>query len=100
MLWMVLKDLQILRRSKLLVGLLIVYPVAIALLIGFALSSGPEKPSLAFLSKIPPSQQQIKLGSKTIDIKTYTDKLFKSVQRIDDEKREQAVEQVRNGKDT
>jgi len=96
--WMLLKDLQILRRSKLLVGLLIIYPVAIALLIGFALSSGPEKPSLAFLSKIPPSQQQIKLGDQTIDIKTYTDKLFGSVERIDVENREQALEQVRSGK--
>ncbi len=98
MLWMVLKDLQILRRSKLLVGLLIVYPVAIALLIGFALSSGPEKPSLAFLSRIPPSQQEIKLGSKTIDIKTYTDKLFTSVERIDVENRQQVLEKVRSGK--
>ncbi len=96
--WMLLKDLQILRRSKLLVGLLIVYPVAIALLIGFALSSGPEKPSLAFLSKIPPTQQQIKLGDRTIDIKTYTDKLFGSVERIDVENREQALEQVCSGK--
>ena len=96
--WMLLKDLQILRRSKLLVGLLIVYPVAIALLIGFALSSGPEKPSLAFLSKIPPSQQQIKLGDQTIDIKTYTDKLFGSVERIDVENRDQALEQVRSGR--
>jgi len=96
--WMLLKDLQILRRSKLLVGLLVVYPVAIALLIGFALSSGPDKPSLAFLSKIPPSQQQIKLGDQTIDIKTYTDKLFGSVERIDVENRDQALDQVRSGK--
>jgi ABC-2 type transport system permease protein len=96
--WMLLKDLQILRRSKLLVGLLIVYPVAIALLIGFALSSGPEKPSLAFLNKIPPTQQQIKLGGQTIDIKSYTDKLFGSVRRVDVENREQALEQVRSGK--
>jgi ABC-2 type transport system permease protein len=96
--WMLLKDLQILRRSKLLVGLLIVYPVAIALLIGFALSSGPDKPSLAFLNKIPPSQQTIKLGNKSIDIKTYTNKLFGSVKRIDVENREQAVSQVKSGK--
>jgi ABC-type Na+ efflux pump permease subunit len=96
--WMLLKDLQILRRSKLLVGLLIVYPVAIALLIGFALSSGPEKPSLAFLNKIPPSQQAIKLGGETIDIKSYTNKLFGSVKRVDVENREQALEQVRSGK--
>jgi ABC-2 type transport system permease protein len=95
---MLLKDLQILRRSKLLVGLLIVYPVAIALLIGFALSSGPDKPSLAFLNKIPPSQQTIRLGGEKIDIKTYTDRLFGSVDRIDVENREQALEQVRSGK--
>ncbi len=95
---MILKDLQILRRSKLLVGLLIVYPVAIALLIGFALSSGPDKPSLAFLSKIPPSQQVIKLGDQTIDIKTYTDELFGSVERIDVENRDQVLEKVRTGK--
>ena len=95
---MLLKDLQILRRSKLLVGLLIVYPVAIALLIGFALSSGPDKPSLAFLSKIPPSQQEIRLGDQTIDIKTYTNKLFGSVERIDVENREQALELVRTGR--
>jgi ABC-2 type transport system permease protein len=98
MLWMLLKDLQILRRSKLLVGLLIVYPVAIALLIGFALSSGPDKPSMAFLNKIPPSQQKIKLGGETIDIKTYTNQLFDSVERIDVENREQALEQIRTGK--
>ena len=96
--WMLLKDLQILRRSKLLVGLLIVYPVAIALLIGFALSSGPEKPSLAFLNKIPPSQQTIRLGGETIDIETYTNQLFQSVDRVDVENREQALEQVRSGK--
>ena len=41
--WLLLKDLQILRRSPLLVVLLIVYPVIIALLIGLALSRGPDQ---------------------------------------------------------
>ena len=35
--WLFLKDLQILRRSPLLVVLLIVYPIVIALLVGLAL---------------------------------------------------------------
>ena len=39
--WLLLKDLRILRRSPLLVALLVVYPVVIALLIGLALSRGP-----------------------------------------------------------
>ncbi len=95
--WMLLKDLQILRRSKLLVGLLIVYPVAIALLIGFALSSGPEKPRLAFFNQIPPNEQTIKLGSEKIDVKTYTDQLFNAVDRIDVDSRARALETVRKG---
>ena len=44
--WLLLKDLQILRRSPLLVALLIIYPVLVALLIGYALSRGlPENSS-------------------------------------------------------
>ena len=39
--WLLVKDLQILKRSPLLVALLVVYPVVIALMIGFALSSPP-----------------------------------------------------------
>ena len=48
--WLLLKDLQILRRSPLLVALLVLYPIVIALLIGFALSRGPDKPHVAFLN--------------------------------------------------
>jgi ABC-2 type transport system permease protein len=96
--WMLLKDLQILRRSKLLVGLLIVYPVAIALLIGFSLSSGPEKPRLAFFNQIPPNESTIKLGNQKIDVKTYTDQLFNAVDRVDVQSRAQALEVVRDGK--
>jgi hypothetical protein len=95
--WMLLKDLQILRRSKLLVGLLIVYPVAVALLIGFALSSGPEKPRLAFLNQIPATQNTINFGGEKIDVKVYTDELFDAVDRIDVENREQALAKVRSG---
>jgi ABC-2 type transport system permease protein len=51
--WLLLKDLQILRRSPLLTGLLIVYPIVLAVLIGLAISRGPEKPKVAFLNQIP-----------------------------------------------
>ncbi|HXD67723.1 MAG TPA: hypothetical protein VNV17_24065, partial [Solirubrobacteraceae bacterium] len=51
--WLLIKDLQILRRSPLLVGLLVVYPIAIALMIGFALSSPPSKPTVAFYNEVP-----------------------------------------------
>jgi ABC-2 type transport system permease protein len=95
--WLLLKDLQILWRSKLLLGLLIVYPIAIATLMGFALSSGPEKPRVAFLNQIPPNRDTIRLGDKKIDADTYTDQLFTAIERVDVESREQAIDKVRSG---
>jgi ABC-2 type transport system permease protein len=95
--WMLLKDLQILWRSKLLLGLLIVYPIAIATLMGFALSSGPEKPRVAFLDQVPANRSTIRLGSQKIDVRTYTDELFKAIERVPVENRDQAVKKVRSG---
>ena len=51
--WLLLKDLQILRRSPLQAALLIAYPVLIALLVGFAISREPGKPRVAFLNEVP-----------------------------------------------
>ncbi len=95
--WLLVKDLQILRRSPLLVGLLIVYPIAIALMIGFALSSPPGKPKVAFLSEVPKGQSQFSLGSEKIDASQYTADLFSSVDPIRVKTREQALAKVRSG---
>lgn len=95
--WMLIKDLQILRRSKLLVGLLIVYPIAIALLIGFALSGGPKRPRVAYYNEIPPNQRTIVLGGTRIDVNAYTDQLFQSVDRLDVSSRDEALAKVRSG---
>ena len=62
--WLFLKDLQILRRSPLLVALLIVYPIVVALLLGFALSRGPEKPKVAFLNEVPPNASKFQVGGE------------------------------------
>ena len=51
--WLLLKDLQILRRSPLQAVLLVAYPMLIAVLVGFAISRGPEKPRVAFLNEVP-----------------------------------------------
>jgi ABC-2 type transport system permease protein len=51
--WLLLKDLQILRRSPLQAVLLVAYPVLIAILVGFAISGGPQKPRVAFLNEVP-----------------------------------------------
>src|ERR1700738_3501925 len=95
--WLLLKDLQILRRSPLLVGLLIVYPIAIALMIGFALSSPPGKPKVAFLNQVPPGKGKIGFGNQQIDVASYATELFKSFQPIPVHSRDEALAKVRNG---
>ncbi|HEY1238820.1 MAG TPA: ABC transporter permease [Solirubrobacterales bacterium] len=51
--WLLLKDLQLLRRSPLVTALLVIYPIVLAVLIGLAISRSPEKPRVAFLNQIP-----------------------------------------------
>ncbi|MGN6371654.1 MAG: ABC transporter permease [Solirubrobacteraceae bacterium] len=72
------KDLTILARSRLLVALLIVYPVAIALLIGFAISRTPSRPRVAIVDRTPPGQA-ITLGGQRIGLAEYTNRLFDQV---------------------
>jgi ABC-2 type transport system permease protein len=95
--WLLLKDLQILRRSPLLVALLVIYPVVIALLIGLALSRTPERPRVAFLNLVPPSQNIITLGNQRIDASKYSSQLFQSVQPVRVNTRAEAIQKVRSG---
>src|SRR5437870_5209052 len=95
--WLFLKDLQILRRSPLLVALLVIYPVVVALLLGFALSRGPEKPKVAFLNQVPASQNTFRVGGTTIDASRYSKELFKSVEPVTVHNRREAIAKVRDG---
>jgi ABC-2 family transporter protein len=95
--WLLVKDLQILKRSPLLVGLLVVYPIAIALMIGFALSSPPGKPKVAFYDQVPRGQGQINLGSQKINVAHYASELLSSIQPIKVHSRAEAVAKVRDG---
>jgi hypothetical protein len=95
--WLLVKDLQILRRSPLLVGLLIVYPIAIALMIGFALSSPPGKPKVAFYSQVAPGRGKVSFGSQQINISKVASQLFQSIQPIRVHSRAEAIAKVRDG---
>jgi ABC-type multidrug transport system permease subunit len=95
--WLLIKDLQILKRSPLLSGLLAVYPVLIALMIGFALSSPPGKPRVAFFSEIPPGKEKIDFGGQHIDLNSYEQQLFQSINRVKVNSADEAVAKVRNG---
>ena len=95
--WLLLKDFQILRRSPLLVGLLVLYPVLIALLIGYALSRGPAKPKVAFLNEVPKGQGSFNLGGTQINGRQYAGKFFTAIDPIVVHTRKQALDKVRSG---
>jgi len=95
--WLFLKDLRILRRSPLLVGLLVVYPVVIAVLIGLALSRAPEKPKVAFFNQVPPNASTFRLGGQEIDASKYANELFESVDPIEVHSRKEALDKVKSG---
>jgi len=95
--WLLIKDLQILKRSPLLTGLLAIYPVLIALMIGFALSSPPGKPRVAFFSEIPPGKDEISFGGQHINLKSYEQQLFDSIDRVKVNSADDAVAKVKSG---
>ena len=94
--WLLLKDLQILRRSPLQAVLLIAYPVLIALLIGFAISREPGKPRVAFLNEIPPGAR-IAGGGGKLPAVGVNDRICKQVECVDVADRAEAGEKVRSG---
>jgi ABC-2 type transport system permease protein len=95
--WLFVKDLQILRRSPFLVGLLVIYPIALALMIGFALSSPPGKPKVAFYSEVAPGTGRIRFGSQQINVSSYASQLFQSIEPIKVHSRAEAIAKVRGG---
>lgn len=94
--WLLLKDLQILRRSPLQALLLIAYPVLIALLIGFAISREPGKPRVAFLNEIPQGAR-IAGGNGKLPAVGVNDRICKQVECVDASSRADAAEKVRSG---
>jgi ABC-2 type transport system permease protein len=90
------KDLLILRRSRLLLALLVLYPVAIALLIGFAISRGPGKPRVAIVDLTPPGET-VQVGTQRVAVSRYAAELFSQVQAVRVPSRTQALAKVTAG---
>ncbi len=95
--WLLLKDLRILRRSPLLVALLVIYPIVIAVLIGFALSRGPDKPKVAFYNAVPPGAGVVDLGGERINLAQQANALFKAIDPVRVKSKKEAVQKVRDG---
>lgn len=92
------KDLRILRRSPLLVAMLVLYPLLIALLLGFALSRGPSKPPVAIYNGLADAERgSLTVGGTSVDPREYANELFKSVQPIEVGSRQAAIDKVRSG---
>jgi ABC-type transport system involved in cytochrome c biogenesis permease component len=95
--WMLRKDLLILARSRLLVGVLVVYPIAVALLIGLAISRAPSKPKVAVLNLSPPGAT-VELGGRRLNVGHYYSGLFDQVQVVPAATRARAVADVKSGR--
>jgi ABC-type transport system involved in cytochrome c biogenesis permease component len=95
--WLLLKDLRILRRSPLLVSLLVIYPIVIAVLIGFALSRGPDKPEVAFYNGLEGEPTQVELGGEQIDLAQEGQRLFDAIDPVPVDSREEAIQKVEDG---
>jgi hypothetical protein len=94
--WLLLKDLQILRRSPLQALLLILYPVLIAVLVGFAISRGPEKPRVAFLNEVP-AGTRISVGGQQLPSGNVAERICRRVECIEVTNRGEAVDEVESG---
>jgi len=96
--WLLLKDLQILRRSPLVAVLLVAYPVVIGILIGFALSGDEGKPRVAFLNEISEGES-FDAGTEggEFGAEEARSELCGRVECIDVSSREEAEELVRDG---
>ena len=94
--WLLAKDLKILSRSRMLVAVLVIYPVAIALLIGLAISRSPSKPRVAIVDETPPGQT-IQVGSQRVEVSEYAAQLFSQIQPVPVASRARAVAKVKAG---
>lgn len=94
--WLLLKDLQILRRSPLQAVLLVVWPLLIAVLVGFAVSRDPEKPRVAFLNEVP-AGTRVSVGGQQLPAAGVGSRICARVECVDVEDRGEAVERVESG---
>ena len=78
-------------------ALLVIYPAVIAVLFGFALSGGPEKPRVAFANLVEPGESTFEVGGSTLDVADYAGRLFESIEPIEVDSREEAIQKVRDG---
>jgi ABC-2 type transport system permease protein len=75
------KDLRVLRRSPVLLGMLVAYPLLIALLVGVVAGYANTKPRVGFVDEdnLP---QTVTLGGHTFDVAATIDRVSKDVKLV------------------
>jgi ABC-type transport system involved in cytochrome c biogenesis permease component len=96
--WLLAKDLRILQRSPVLLGTLVIYPIVIALLIGFAISSPPGRPRVAVYSGVQAGHGTIAFGSQRVSLFKYAKELYSSIEPLHADSPQQARADVRDGR--
>jgi ABC-type multidrug transport system permease subunit len=94
--WLLVKDVQLLRRSPLVTGLLVIYPIVLAVLIGLAISRSPEKPRVAFLNQIP-NGAGLDLGNGGFSQDEARHQLCAKIECVDVSSRAEAEQKVKDG---
>jgi len=94
--WLLLKDLQILRRSPLQSTLLVAWPVSIAILVGLAISGTPDKPRVALLNEVP-GDARVTVGTRQLPRIGVEERICARVECLLVESRGEADEAVRSG---
>ena len=94
--WLLLKDLQILRRSPLQAVLLVAYPVLIAVLVGFAISPESSKPRVAFLNEVP-SSSRVTVGGAELPAVGVESRICRRVECVRVKDRAEARQEVSSG---
>jgi ABC-2 type transport system permease protein len=96
--WLLAKDLRILKRSPILLGTLVIYPIVIALLIGLAIASPPGRPRVAVYSGVTAGHGTIAIGSQRLSLARYAKQLYSAIDPLQASTEEQAITDVRDGR--
>lgn len=90
------KDLRVLRRSPLLLGILLAYPLVIAALVGLVASYASAQPRVALVDRdgLP---ARLELGGRAFEVEETIDRVAEEVElvRLD---RDEAARQLRSGR--
>src|SRR3954449_2573110 len=77
--------------------MLVVYPILIAALVGFAVTSGPSKPRVAVVNEVPPSQNQVNLGGESVNVAQEAKPLFDAIDVVRVKTEKEAIQKVKDG---